>query len=77
MCGWLKYELNTQLISPFKTSFCNEIEFSTTTKNVLKIQYLMHLMSKKFEISSIKSHSSRAFQNLNQEYAPISLTLLV
>jgi hypothetical protein len=76
MCGWLKYELNTQLISTFKTSFCNEIEFSTT-ENVLKIQYLLHLISKKFEIRSIESHTSRALQHLNQECAPTSLTFLV
>jgi hypothetical protein len=40
------------------------------TKNVLKIQYLMHIMSKKFEISSIKSHSSTAFQHFKSKSVP-------
>jgi hypothetical protein len=39
-------------------------------KNRLKIQYLLHPKSKTYKISSIKSHSSRSFQQY-QRHIPI------
>jgi len=57
MCCWLKGELVTQLIFLSKTIFCNLIKFPMT-KKLLKIQiYFMHLKSKIFQITFIKSYN--------------------
>ncbi len=74
LCHWPKCELVTQLISPFKTSFCNFVEFSTP--KMIKFHYLTHIRSKIYKIISTKSHSLWAFHQY-QEHTLISLELLV
>jgi hypothetical protein len=56
---WPKCELITQLIFPFKTIFGNLIEF--LMKKIFKFQYLPNLRSNFFQITFIKSYSSKAF----------------
>jgi len=57
MFCWLKGESITQLLFLSKTIYCNSIKFPMT-KKLLKIQiYLMHLKSKKFQITFIKSYN--------------------
>jgi hypothetical protein len=52
--------LRAQLIFPSEPNFCNLFDFSE--QNSPKNQYLSYLSSEICEINSIKSNSSRAFQ---------------
>ncbi len=53
LCHWPKCGLVTQLIFPSQTIFYNSTQFAIT--KLLKIQCIMHIRSKKFQIALIKS----------------------
>jgi hypothetical protein len=69
LCPWPKCYPGPQLIFPSKTWFFG-ISLNFQRQKSLKNQYLPHFESKSYQINSIKSCSSRSFQQ-HQKHIPI------